>query len=250
LGLPASSYGLHLPLLVPYIRLESVTVCRGFEVFDFQYGQPRSGSKLDLADLFIEQSCISSDYLQHFLRNFRFLKRFQYDHKQYAISDHRPRLIPPVVGEGLAHLTHCLEELEIVDDHFDWIESNDEEILSPIGSLSAFQKLRSVKITAYILIGDVESVNSARGRNSHRKSSVLKQHESFADVLPASLERMFKYDRIPSALKAIELAFDERVPIHVAVRRGSPLYGFIGRNALEAFALEKGIVLTRHCSAD
>lgn len=244
---------IQIALILPFLRLKSVR-----EVTVEQLGN-HFGTDYDLftglplhhhiTDLSLKRCDIDDVAFRNFVQSFPSLKRFHLEHT--GGYNERP---PPVIGDHLAHLKHCLENLTIdapfwrQSQHGGWIddESDDEddyegsdlydELPSMIGSLGQFQKLTKVKIACDILV---------------RKGTCWdKPHhvEAFVKSLPPFLEHLAI---LSCRIRGVEagLSLLSQKPAHLKTLkltvcpsfRGERRWGTVTIESLEKMALEKGI---------
>jgi hypothetical protein len=129
-------------------------------------------------DVSLTNSKIDDDTMVVFLQAFKSLHRFKYEYGGKEIAG--DQIYPSAFGEGLAHLTHILEELVLTT----LVDVEEAERIEP---LVGFEKLRSVEISSAYL-----ARNSLGGYyddyNDEEKESDLKDCRDFVAALPPSLE--------------------------------------------------------------
>jgi hypothetical protein len=116
-----------------------------------------------------------------FLRCFTSIRKFHYVHGDVSVGYHL--FLPQKLGEALAHLHHCLEELTLVGDKR--FKQLDPEIRHRIGSLTQFKNLQRIKISVEDLLG-----SDPQDEDDEDGGSQPVAKPKLADILPSSLQRL------------------------------------------------------------
>jgi hypothetical protein len=94
---------------------------------------------------------------------------------------------PPRMIQVLQHLKPCLRDLTILaDEHVGEYGSEFEDC--PIGSLAGFEKLTSLDVTSYILIGSDPEDDDSDEDSASTSSEHLPRHQRLVDSLPPALK--------------------------------------------------------------
>ena len=172
--------GFSVDEVIPYCKLKSVTKVFLRMVADDFFSA--SSERFQCEDLGFNYSSIDGDSLIEILRCFPFLKKFYYDHGGSIVGN--SDFLPQKVGQAIAHLRPCLEELVVTNDEQD--EAYGEEEMRGIGSLAKFEKLHTVVMDTPTLLGPLDedsAVESGHGSDNATKLRMV-------DILPRSLKRL------------------------------------------------------------
>jgi hypothetical protein len=164
-----------------------------------------------------------------------------------------PSFVPRNVTDSLAHLSETLEWLVITEAE-DTYTADD----GPIGTLSAFKRLRKVEASANVLLGkcvllygqDPEGVLKTARYN-------VRQLRRFVRVFPPSIEHIIVrncnvaiYDAMvelikvgtPKSLLKIELVFNSDCPVQTFFK-GAILGQLARRNGIEVIQRQNGTMV-------
>lgn len=244
-------FGLGMHYIMPFLDLKSVKTFKGHMVSDANY-QWDPDATFDTLDVSISYSNLDAISLQRFLRHFTSLRRFEYEHAGAIVGD--ADLVPTAIGRGLSHLTDSLEELDITNWDINWILSDDSDSFEPVSTLAEFERLRTIEVTSYVLLGKEEVPNAEEtfGLPWYGDEAV----QNFIEGLPVSLEHLVLKDcsvaifdclakwldeGIPPKLKTVKVIFNPDYEIEAPKRDG-----YLTGAELEKMAADRGVVLTRH----
>jgi hypothetical protein len=172
---------------IEFLRLPSVKSFKGFSIF-FRPHRFSSQLEFNTTNLTLETGNIEAQSLQIFLSCFRSLKYFKYNHSHFA----RDMLQPPSFSNGLQGSRESLEELVITNK--DRTRYNMQVTVEPLSSLRAFERLKKITLSAYILLGRYWLVQA---RETPRQEYVCQEmFGNFLNNLPMSLESLFLMDCI------------------------------------------------------
>jgi hypothetical protein len=184
-------------------------------------------------DLTFTHSYITHTDMAYWFKHFPYLERLCYEHTKPYASFEAPRMMA-----AIEHVKPCLKDLII---RFDGTDAGAEFKHYPIGSLTGFQNLTSIDVTAFILIG--EDLDDEHVMNS--KS--FPNHQRLVDSVPPTLKKLSLRDcqvyQVPHILelvsnKAVKIPLLERLELYW----GSPTL----RNV---FSKEKAAELIAACDA-
>jgi hypothetical protein len=175
---------------IEYLRLPSVKSFKGFSIF-FRPDRFTSQLEFNTTNLTLETGNIEARSLQIFLSCFRSLKYFKYNHSHFA----RDMLQPPSFSNGLQGSRKSLEELVITNK--DRTRYNMQVTVEPLGSFRAFERLKKITLSAYILLGRYWLVQ-AKQTLSPSDIEYMSQNmfQNFFNHLPGSLESLSLMDCI------------------------------------------------------
>jgi hypothetical protein len=166
--------GMQFDSLVPFLKLKSVTTFEAFSVCEdsedeFEIAEP-SSLVFSATDLTLSHSVMSHIQMAYRFKQFRHLERLYYEHGGALVG--YSSFEPPRVMAAIAHLKPCLKDLTLISDDADFMD--DEFETYPIGSLAAFEKLTSIDVNSYILIGgepedDDEDVINSEGFSNRQR---------------------------------------------------------------------------------
>jgi hypothetical protein len=173
-------YGMSRNVVLSFFAPPSVSkiVISGFKWKEFRF-EPKHSYQVQ--DLGFNGSCVDGDTMIRFLRCFPSIRKFQYLHRDSAIVSHV--FLPQKMGEALAHLHHCLEELTLLGDPR--FKQPKTEIRQGIGSLAQFKKLRRIKMCVEDLFGWNPLAEDGEDGGSHPV-----EKPTLADIFPASLQTL------------------------------------------------------------
>jgi hypothetical protein len=174
---PESEY-LHFSDIMPFLRLpsvQSVAVSRLAvdNARDRRLVCPPENYQFSTKKLEIANSCLDAWWLITFLRLFTSLRKLSYNH--VAREQENPDFLPQEIGQAIAHLHPCLEELEISnlgEESGEWTTARE------IGSLAQFERLKSIDVDWSILFGFPSGLDGS--------TPVVR----LCEVLPKALERL------------------------------------------------------------
>jgi hypothetical protein len=175
---------------IQYLRLPSVKSFKGFSIF-FRPDHFSSQLEYNTTNLTLETGNIEARSLQIFLSCFRSLKYFKYNHSHFA----RDMLQPPTFSNGLQGSRETLEELVITNK--DRTRYNMQVTVEPLGSFRAFERLKKITLSAYILLGRYWLVQPQQTLSTSDIEYVFQEmFGNFLKNLPMSLESLFLMDCI------------------------------------------------------
>jgi hypothetical protein len=141
--------------ILPFLQIKSVRtfICNGLDDNgrDLMNGRgPSLRYPSSVETVCFAMSNMPAEKLEKLLHNFPHLKRLSY-HTSWTRTRSRSFLLPSV-RDGISHLEDQLEGLALTNMVGDWTDSTGETF-EPIGSLSNFQKLVFLHVSAYVLLG-------------------------------------------------------------------------------------------------
>ena len=244
--------GLGMHYIMPFLDLKSVKNFKGHMVSEADYQYSPSWT-FDTLNVSIRYSNVDAISLQRFLQTFTSLRKFEYEHAGAIVG--KADLNPAAIGRGLSHLKGSLEELEVTNWDINWITSDNNESFEPISSLADFERLRTIEVTAYVLLGKEVLPNVDDNRYGWPRYSD-ETVQNLIESLPVSLEHLVLKDcsaaifdclarwldeGIPPKLKTVKLIFDP----HHETEAPKAKWSLTGAE-LEKMASDRGVVLTRH----
>ena len=167
-------YGTSQNVILSFFTPRSVSkiVLSGFKWREFRF-EPKHSYQVQ--DLRFDSSCVHGDTMVKFLRRFPNLRKFRYLHRDSGVVSHL--FLPHKMGEGLAHLHHCLEKLTLLGDPRS--KRSKTESQQGIGPLTQFKKLRRIKLCVDDLF-EFHAIDDEDEKPSEKPK--------LANVFPASLQ--------------------------------------------------------------
>jgi hypothetical protein len=115
----------------------------------------------------LNNSWMNHDTLMLFIRNFKALSRFEYEHGDWVPKPRwvtlPAKFVPAQILECLKHSKGCLEELVLIDSNRNYLYIIDhigyDTSIRSIGSMKEFEKLRLLRLSEYILIGERDPIH-------------------------------------------------------------------------------------------
>lgn len=167
--------GFGIQNVIAFLKLQSV---RKVELHMLSENEFDAGSsKFFTEDLTMTYSCIEGNCLVRLLRCFPNLKRFSYENGGCMVGN--DDFLPQKIGEAIAHVKPCLEELEVTDMERVDVFGDVERL--PLGPLIEFKTLKKLITHSEFLLGDPEAVPEDDG---------TKKEWSLVEVLPKSLQSL------------------------------------------------------------
>jgi hypothetical protein len=187
--------GLGFDSIIPFLQLPSVKKAKIWGLNDdndaawyfpkVQNTTPEATAISDVLDLALYNSEVEGRAIVQFLKGFKCLKKFHYDHSGPASFDYYP-IMPQDFGSGLAHLKPFLEELVILHDGKEISWDQRGEGPRSIGRLTGFERLKSITMNSDILLGFTPF--TAKQLRLCQETNHSRQH--LVEILPTSLQTL------------------------------------------------------------
>lgn len=180
--------GMEWDELEPFLRLKSVADFEAFAISEDDHGD-RSDDRPPLPftywtkDLTLGYSVISHREMAYRFKAFKCLERLYYEHGHATVG--YAAFEPPRMMAAIEHLKPCLKDLTIlVDDPEDYgAEFQDY----PMGSLAEFEKLTSIDVTSYLLIGEYPYDSDVDDEYDSLHVEDFPKRQRLVDSLPPTL---------------------------------------------------------------
>ena len=179
---------------IPLIKHGSLKTFEGDMMGDIgqgiSLGKPL-GLTLGLTSLRIERSNLSILSLQDLLSCCPFLERLMYEHDQNREEE---PFSPRKFGIAIAHLNSCLQELVLYRTDMRGLHGYgprpaSTEELTLVKTLTAFEKLTKISMSADLLLGPQKSENLTHRRFAHANGGG--ETQKLAEGVPKCLEELY-----------------------------------------------------------